>query len=96
LEYSIGFSPQELESALKTAPGRAITGGVKDPWFRFRLERVPWLRQQSERSGQEALVASLERRSESERRLREVDERIESARLGSRLAATRAELDRSA
>lgn len=30
---------------LKTGPGRAITRGVSDKVFRFRLERVRWLRQ---------------------------------------------------
>jgi flagellar export protein FliJ len=60
---------------------------VKDPGFRFRLERVHWLRQQSERSAQEALAASLGRRQDSERSLRALDERIEGAHVAERSAA---------
>jgi len=52
---------------------------VSDPGFRFRLERVHWLRRQSERSAQEALAVSLERRLDGERALGELDTRIERA-----------------
>ncbi|HVO54557.1 MAG TPA: flagellar export protein FliJ [Solirubrobacterales bacterium] len=60
---------------------------MKDPGFRFRLERVHWLRQQSERSAQEALAASLRRRLDSERSLSELDARIEDAHVAEREAA---------
>jgi flagellar protein FliJ len=61
--------------------------GVRDPGFRFRLERVHWLRRQSERSAQEALAASLGRQLDSERALGELDARIETAHGAERAAA---------
>lgn len=61
--------------------------GVNDPGFKFRLERVHWLRRQSERSAQEALAVSLERRLDSERALGELDQRIESAHEAERSSA---------
>ncbi len=67
---------------------RAITGGVRDPGFRFRLERVHWLRKQSERSAQEALAASLERQLDSERAVDSLDERIEAAHGSQRSTAS--------
>lgn len=60
---------------------------MRDRPFRFRLERVRWLRQQNERSAQEALAASLGRSAAGERSLRQIDETIESAHESSRAAA---------
>ena len=67
---------------------RAITRDVSDPGFRFRLERVHWLRRQSERSAQEALAVSLERQLDGERALGDLDARIESAHGSERAAAS--------
>lgn len=52
---------------------------MRDSGFRFRLERVHWLRRQGERRAQEALAASLERQLDGERALMELDEEIASA-----------------
>jgi flagellar FliJ protein len=60
---------------------------VNDKVFRFRLERVRWLRQQTEQRAQEELAASLGCRMESERSLNEVDASIESAREAERSAS---------
>jgi flagellar FliJ protein len=60
---------------------------VNDKAFKFRLERVRWLRQQTEQRAQEELAASLGRRLECERSLHEVDASIESAREAERSAA---------
>ncbi len=60
---------------------------MSDKAFKFRLERVRWLRQQTERRAQRELAASLGLRLESERSLREVDASIESARESERAAA---------
>lgn len=60
---------------------------MRDQAFRFRLERVHGLRRQAERSAQEALAASLGRRRDSERSLREIEATIETARQAERLAA---------
>lgn len=59
---------------------------MRDQAFRFRLERVRWLRQQTERSVQEDLAASLGRESDGERSLREIDATISSAQESERTA----------
>lgn len=61
--------------------------GVSDKAFKFRLERVRWVRQQTEQRAQEELAGSLGRRLESERSLNEVDASIESAHQSERGAA---------
>ncbi len=59
---------------------------MSDSGFKFRLERVHWLRRQSERSAQEALAISLGRRLDGERSLRRIDASIEDARASERAA----------
>jgi flagellar FliJ protein len=59
---------------------------VRDRGFRFRLERVRWLRQQTERSAQEALAASMRSRLDGERSVRAIDATIESAHESERAA----------
>lgn len=77
-----------LRAALKTRASRAITGGVREPGFKFRLERVHWLRRQTERSAQEALAVSLGRRLEGERSLGRIDATIEDAHACERATAS--------
>lgn len=60
---------------------------MRDKAFRFRLERVRWLRQQTERGAQEALATSLGRKLESERALGEIDASIAGAQEAERRAA---------
>lgn len=57
---------------------------MKEPVFRFRLERVHSLRKQAERAAQESLASSLGRRREGERSLDDIDRRIEAARSAAR------------
>jgi flagellar FliJ protein len=59
---------------------------VSEPAFRFRLERVHWLRQQTERSAQEELATSIGRHLHSQRSLHEIDATIESAQRSERVA----------
>jgi len=61
---------------------------VRDSGFRFRLERVHWLRRQTERGAKEALAASVGRRLEDERALEQIDETIELAQGFERAAAS--------
>ena len=63
---------------------------MSDKAFRFRLERVRWLRQQTERRAQEALASSLGHRHESERSLQEIDASSEGAHESERAAAAAA------
>jgi flagellar FliJ protein len=63
--------------------------------FRFRLERLRWLRQQAERSAQEELAASLGRQRSDERSLREIEATIAGARESERAAAAPSDPPRS-
>lgn len=57
---------------------------MKEPIFRFRLERVRSLRKQAERAAQESFADSLGRRREGQRTLSEIERRIEAARSAAR------------
>lgn len=71
----------------KDTAGAGDYRGVSDPGFKFRLERVHWLRRQGERRAQEKLAASLQRQVEGERTLDELEREIESAHGSQRAAA---------
>ena len=60
---------------------------MSDKAFKFRLERVRWLRQQTEQRAQQELATSLGRRLDSELALGEIDASIEGARESERAAA---------
>lgn len=62
---------------------------MKEPVFRFRLERVHSLRKQAERAAQESLATSLGRHRDGERSLDDIERRIEAARSAARLGPAR-------
>jgi flagellar FliJ protein len=65
---------------------------MSDSGFRFRLERVRALRERKEEIAQQELAEAMGRLSDSEQRLREVDDRLAQAHEGQRGAGTQGAL----
>jgi flagellar protein FliJ len=61
---------------------------MSDPAFRFRLERVRALRERKEEIAKQELAEAMNRLSDSEQRLREVDDRLAQAHEGQRGAGS--------
>jgi flagellar protein FliJ len=61
---------------------------MSDPGFRFRLERVRALRERKEDLAKQELAEAMNRLSDSEQRLREVDDRLAQAHAGQRGAGS--------
>lgn len=65
---------------------------MSDLGFRFRLERVRALRERREEMAQQDLAEAMSRLSDSQRRLRDVDDRLAEAHQGQRGAGAQGAL----